>query len=175
MREEFLDRLARLDQYATGRKVRAFHKADKRVSSRVRSLDEVQRRVAQFGGIVGRNVRRHADRDTRRSVRQQIGELTGEHDWFALFAIVGLAEIDGVLVEALEQQARNLGHPRFGVAHRRRVISVDVAEVPLPFDQRVANSEFLREANQRVIDRGVAVRWYLPITSPTTRAHFLKP
>ena len=45
-----------------------------------------------------------------------------------------------------------------GVAHGRRVIAVDVAEVALAVDQRVAHGEVLREPHQRVVDRLVAVR-----------------
>ncbi len=45
-----------------------------------------------------------------------------------------------------------------GVALGGRVIAVDVAEVALPVDQRVAHGEVLREARQRVVDRLVAVR-----------------
>ena len=45
-----------------------------------------------------------------------------------------------------------------GVAHRRRVVAVDRAEVALPVDQRVAQREVLRHAHERVVDRGVAVR-----------------
>ena len=54
--------------------------------------------------------------------------------------------------------ARDVGQPRFGVAHGRGVIAVDVAEVALAVDQRVADGEILREADQRVVDRLVAVR-----------------
>ena len=46
----------------------------------------------------------------------------------------------------------------FGVAHGGRVIAVDVAEVALPVDQRIALREILREPHQRVVDRLVAVR-----------------
>ena len=48
--------------------------------------------------------------------------------------------------------------PRLGVAHRRRVIAVDIAEIALPVDQRIALRELLREPHQRVVDRPIAVR-----------------
>ncbi len=79
-----------------------------------------------------------------------IGSLAG--------AIVGRAEIDRVLVDAVEKEARDLGHARLGVAHGGGVIAVDVAEVALPVDQRIADGELLREAHQRVVDRLVAMR-----------------
>ena len=93
-----------------------------------------------------------------RAVGEQIGERARQNDRLGLAAVVGRAEIDRVLVDAVEQQPRHLGHPRFGVAHRGRVIAVDVAEVALPVDQRIALREILREPHQRVVDRLVAVR-----------------
>ena len=56
---------------------------------------------------------------------------------------------------------RDLGQPRFGVAHGGGVIAVDIAEIALPVDQRIALGEILREAHQRVVDRLVAVRMEL--------------
>ena len=50
------------------------------------------------------------------------------------------------------------GQPRLGVAHRRGVIAVDIAEIALAVDERVAQREILGEADHRVVDRLVAVR-----------------
>ena len=47
--------------------------------------------------------------------------------------------------------------PRFGVPHRRRRIAVDRSEVALAVDQRVAHVEVLRQPDERVVDRRVAV------------------
>ena len=54
--------------------------------------------------------------------------------------------------------AATVGQARFRVALGGRVIAVDVAEVALAVDQRVAHGEVLRQARQRVVDRLVAVR-----------------
>ena len=59
------------------------------------------------------------------------------------------------------RRLRDLGQPRLGVAHGGRVIAVDVAEIALPVDQRIALREILREPHQRVVDRLVAVRMKL--------------
>ena len=45
-----------------------------------------------------------------------------------------------------------------GVAHRRRRVAVDGAEVALAVDERVAQRERLRHPDERVVDRRVAVR-----------------
>ena len=110
--------------------------------------------AALCGGIDGR----HADGDALRAVGQQIGKRRRQHDRLLPGAVVARAEIDGVLVDAVEQEPRDFGQPRFGVAHGGGVIAVDVAEIALPVDQRIALGEILREAHQRVVDRLVAVR-----------------
>ena len=115
-------------------------------------------RVADFRDVVRRNVGRHADRDAARPVGQQIGEGGGQHDRLVAVAVVGAAEVDRVLVDPLQQRLGHLGHPRLGVAHGRRAVAVDVAEVALAVDQRITNREVLRQAHQRLINRGVAVR-----------------
>ena len=57
---------------------------------------------------------------------------------------------------------RNLGQPRLGVTHGGGIIAVDVAEVPLSVDQRIALGEILGEAHERVVHRLVAVRMEFP-------------
>ena len=53
---------------------------------------------------------------------------------------------------------RGLGQPRLGIAVGRGIIAVDIAEIALAVDQRVARGKILGEAHQRVVDRLVAVR-----------------
>ena len=152
------DRGAVVDDDAAGGEIGALHQLGELLVRRVGRLDQVQRRVAEFGGIVRRDRGRHADRDAGRAVGQQVGEGAGQHHRLLLRAVIGGAEVDGVLVDAFEQQLRHLGHARFGVAVGGGVIAVDVAEIALPVDQRIARGEILREAHQRVVDRLVAMR-----------------
>ena len=51
-----------------------------------------------------------------------------------------------------------LRKPRFGIPHRRGRIAIDGTEVALPIDQRIAHGKRLRHADQRVVNRRVAVR-----------------
>ena len=113
---------------------------------------------AHLAGVVRRDRGRHADRDAGRAVGQQVGKRARQDDRLALLAVIGGAEIDRVLVDAGQQRARDLGEPRLGVAHGRGVIAVDIAEVALALDQRVARGEILREPHQRVVDRDIAMR-----------------
>ena len=118
----------------------------------------MQRRVAQLAGIVRRDIGRHADGDAGGAVGEQVGEIGREHRRLLLAPVVIGAEIDGVLVDAVEQLRGDLGQPRLGVAVGGGVIAVDIAEIALPVDQRIADGEILGEAGERVVDRLIAVR-----------------
>ena len=118
----------------------------------------MQRRVAKLGGVVRRDVGRHADGDAGRAVGEKVREGARQHHRLLALPVIGRAEIDRVLVDAAEQQLGDRRHARLGVAHGRGVIAVDVAEIALPVDQRIADGEILREAHQRVVDRLVAMR-----------------
>src|SRR5262249_51820775 len=59
--------------------------------------------------------------------------------------------------DALEQKAGDLGQPCFGVAIGGGIITIDIAEIALSVDERIARGKVLRQAYQRVVDRLVAV------------------
>ena len=71
--------------------------------------------------------------------------------------VVGL-EVDGVLVDVPDHLHGQRRHPALGVAHRGGRVVARRAEVALAVDQRVAHHPGLREPDQGVVDRGVAVR-----------------
>ena len=121
----------------------------------------MERRVAELRRIVRRDRGRHPDRDALRAVGEQIGERARQHHRLVLGAVVGRPEVDGILVDAVDQEMRDLGQPRFGVTHGGGVIAVHIAEISLPVDQRIALGEVLRETHERVVDRLVAVRMEL--------------
>jgi hypothetical protein len=60
-----------------------------RLRFRVGLVDQVQRRVAQLGGVVRRDRGRHADRDALRAVGEQVREAAGQHDRLFRLAVVG--------------------------------------------------------------------------------------
>ena len=118
----------------------------------------MQRGVAELGRVVRRDRGRHADRDALRAVGEQVRKAAGQHDrLFGLAVVIG-TEFDAVLVDAFEQQPRDVGHARFSVAVGGGVIAVDIAEIALAVDQRVARGEILREPYHGVVDRLVAMR-----------------
>ena len=155
------DGLAVVDDDAAGREIRTLHVFQQRLRARIGIVDQEQRGVAQLGGVVRRDRGRHADRDALRAVGEQIGERARQHHRLVLGAVIGRPEIDRVLVDAVDQEPRDLGEARLGVAHGGRVIAVDIAEIALPVDQRIALRKILRQPHQRVVDRLVAVRMEL--------------
>jgi hypothetical protein len=120
-------------------------------------LQECEAGIDHFAEVVRRNVGRHADRDARGAVHQQIRELRRQHQRLMLAAVIVRAEIDGLLVEIGQQLVGDLRHADLGVAHRRGVVAVHRAEVALPVDERITQAEVLRHAHDRVVHRRVAV------------------
>ena len=150
----------------------AHDSVDQRGSRKIRGGDvfdqlvDAERRIRQQGETAGdhlvqvvrRDVGRHADRDAGRAVDQQVRNARRQNQRLVFGTIVVRSEIDGFLLEVFEQLVTDPRHAHFGVAHRRGVVAIDRAEVALAIDQHVAQREILRHANDRVIDRRIAVR-----------------
>jgi hypothetical protein len=132
------DGIARLDDDAAGREVGTGHELDQLLDGGVRMFDQMQNGGAQFIGVVRRDAGRHADRNAGRAVGEQVREVGGQDRRLLLAPVVVGAEVYGVLVDTVEQLGGDLGQARLRVAVGGRVIAVDVAEVALAVDQRVA-------------------------------------
>ena len=114
--------------------------------------------VGDLAQVVRRDVGGHADRDAGRAVDQQVGEARRQDRRLLRAAVVVGLEVDGVLVDVADHLHRQRRHPALGVAHRGRGVVARRAEVALAVDQRRAHHPRLREPDQGVVDRGVAVR-----------------
>ncbi len=143
---------------AAGREIRPRHQLDQLLEAHVRLVDQRQAGVDHLDEVVRRDVGRHADRDAAGTVDEQVGEACRQDGGLVLLAVVVRLEVDGVRVDVLEQRHRRARQAGLGVAHRRRAIAVDRAEIALPVDQHQPHRERLRHAHQRVVDRRVAVR-----------------
>ncbi len=154
----FDDRRLAVDDDAAGREIRPLYEIHERGRVRPRLLDQMQRGVAEFGDIVRRDRRRHADRDPLRAIGEQVRHGRGHDDRLLRVAGIIVAPVDRIFLDALHDQARDIGQARLGVAIGRGVIAVDIAEIALPLDQGIARGEVLRQTHQRLIDRLVAVR-----------------
>ena len=152
------NRLRAVDDQPAGGEVRPLHQLHQLGMFDRRVLDHRQRRVDHFGYVVAGDVGRHAHRDPAGPVGEQVGEQAGEDDRLFFLVVVGRHEIDRAFVEPRHQGHRGPGQPRFGVAGGGGVIAVDIAEVPLSLDQRISQRKWLREADHRVVDGGIAMR-----------------
>ena len=144
-------------QHAAGRKVRPPHDLHQCRMIGIGVVYQQMGGVDQFSDIMRRNAGRHADRDAAGAIGEQIGEKAGKHLRLLILAIIGRAEIDRSFVQPRHQISRRLRQPRFGIAHGRGIIAVDISEIPLPVDQRRPQGKVLRQPHHGVIDRRVAM------------------
>ena len=158
---------------AAGREIRARHDGDQVFDRQRRIVGERNAGVDHLAEIVRRDIGRHADRDAAGAVDQKVGEARRQHRRLAFGIVVIGLEIDGLLVEIVEQRHRRFGEARFGIPIGGRRIAVDRAEIALAVDQRQAHGKILRHAHQRVIDRLVAVRMIFAdhVADDTRRFH----
>ena len=113
--------------------------------------------LADLGQVVGHHVGGHAHRDSGGAVHDQVGQRGGEDDRFGVLAVVGGAEVDGVLVEFPDHVHGRIAEAAFGVPGRGRRV-VETAEVALRVHQRHHAAEVLAHPDEGVVDGGVAVR-----------------
>jgi len=143
---------------AARRKVRPGNDADQLLDTEIGIFDQRDAAVDHLSEVVRRDVGRHADRDAAGPVHQEVREARRQNHRLLLGAVVVRLEVDGLLVDIVQQLHGRPGQPAFGVPHGRGRIAVDRAEITLAIDERQAHGEVLRHAHQRVIDRLVAVR-----------------
>ena len=124
----------------------------------LRALDEVHDRVEHLAHVVGRDVRRHADGDAGGAVDEEVREAGREDERLDGGVVEVRTPVDRLLVDVGEEEVGEALEAALGVPVRGGRVAVDRAEVALPVDERVAEVPVLREADERVVDRGVAVR-----------------
>ncbi len=146
------------DDGAAGRKIRRRHELHQ-LFDRDHAVVEIGAAgIDHFAQIVRRDVGRHADRDALGAVDEQVREAGRQDLGLALgLVIIGL-ELDGVLVEVVEQSVGDPGEARLGVPVGRRRVPVHRAEIALAVDQWQAHRKILRQPHHRVVDRQIAVR-----------------
>jgi hypothetical protein len=113
------------------------------------------------------------DGDAGGTIDEEVRDLRREDERFLFLAVVVRAEVDGFLVDVGQQFGGDAFQAALGVAHGRRVVAVDRAEVALAVDQRVAEAEVLGHPDQGVVDGIVTVRVVLAhhVTDDTGALH----
>ena len=154
---ELAHRIAAADD-RSGREVRAGQILHQLVDGRFGIVQKADGRVDHFTEVVRRNAGRHADADAGGPVDQEL-RIAGRKHFRLGFGFVEVRDhVDRIFVDIGQQLFREALHTALGIPARRGGVAVDVAEVALPLDQRIAHGKVLRETNQRIIDRGIAVR-----------------
>ena len=148
----------RIDQKAAGGKVRPLHDLHQLIMRGVGLIDQQRGRVQDFMDIMRRDGGGHTDRDSCRAIGQQVREQPGHHLGLFILTIIGRAQIGAILVQPGHQLHRRLGQLGLGIPIGRGIIAIDIAEIALPVDQRIAQRKGLREPHHRVIDRLIAMR-----------------
>src|SRR6185437_5508495 len=144
---------------AAGRQVRARDVLHQLRERRVRVLQQVAGGGDDLGEVVRRHVGGHAHGDPGRAVDQEVRDRRGQYLRLLLAPVVVGAEVDGLLVDALDHGHRGLGRAALGVPHRGGgVVAAEAAEVAVPVHQRQAHGPGLGQPHQGVVDRAVAVR-----------------
>ncbi len=141
---------------APGGEVRAGHEVHQLVDRGVGMLEQMNRCRDDLDEVVRRHIRRHAHRDARRTVDQQIRVRRRQHGGLAELPVVVRDEVDDVLVEVLRQRECRRREARFGVAGSSRTV-VEGAEVAVAVHERYAQREGLRQTHEGVVDGGVPV------------------
>ena len=107
--------------------------------------------------VVGRDIGGHAHRDAAGAVHQQIGKPGGQDTGL----LAGLVEVGvpvhSVLFNVPQHLVGEPGHPGLRVPVGRRGIAIHGPEVAVAVHQGIAHGEILSQADQSVIDAGIAV------------------
>ncbi len=151
------DPLAAHDRAAAG-EVRALDVLHQALGVDLGVLDVGLDRADHLAQVVRRDVGRHADGDPGGAVDEQVREARGQDERLGRGLVVVGTEVDGLRLDVAEHLLGEALEAGLGVAHRRRRVVVDRAEVALAVDERVAQGELLRHPHERVVDRLVAVR-----------------
>jgi hypothetical protein len=146
------------DDLAAEREVRPLHLVEQVGDGGVRLVDQQDGRLQHLGQVVRGDLRGHADGDAGGAVDQQVREPGRQHHRLAPGAVVTGGQIDRLAVQFAQQQFGLPRQLRLGVPVRGRRVAVHRPEVPLPVHQRHAQHPVLRHADQRLVERGVAVR-----------------
>ena len=113
--------------------------------------------VDHLAQVVRRDVGRHADGDAVGAVDHEVGNAARQHGRLAARLVVVGHPVDGVGVDVAQHLDGDAREARLRVAHGRRRVALDRAEVALAVDQRVAHVEVLRHAHEGGVDDGLAV------------------
>ena len=140
-----------------GREVRTLNILHKVGNGRLGVIQNADACVDDLAQVVRRDIRRHADGDTRRAVDQKVREAGGENTGLFSRLVKVCVPVDGVLRNIAQHLVCNAAHPRLGVSVCSRGVAVYRAEVAVTVNEHVAHGEILRQSDHCIVYRCVAV------------------
>ena len=145
------------------RKIRAFYDLKKLLDRRILIpvdlvVDDAHDRIDRLTQVMRRDIGRHTDRDTGRSVDQKVRVARGKNRRFLLRLIKVRDKIDRVFIDIGDHLRGDLRQARLCVSHSRGAVAVDRAEVAVSVDQRIARRPLLSHVDEGPVDGGVTVR-----------------
>ena len=84
------------------------------------------------------NIGGHPDRDARGPIDQEVGKAGGQDQGFFGFAVIIGLEVDGVLIEFIQEFQRHGCQACFGIAIGGRRVTILASEVSVAVDERGA-------------------------------------
>ena len=114
--------------------------------------------LGDLAQVVRRHLGGHTHGDAAGAVDEEIRHARRQDHGFLRLAVVVRLEVDRVLVDVPDHLHGQRGHLALGVTHGGRAVVAAGAEVPLAVDHRVPHRPRLCQADERVVDRRVAVR-----------------
>jgi hypothetical protein len=155
-----MDLFASVDE-SGGREVGSRNDLYQLIDRDLRLLDQSDRGVKDLRQIMRRDLRRHSDGDSFRTVYEQIRKPRRHNLRLGKRIVVVRLEIDSFFLDVGEHFVRQLFEADFGVTHRCGIISVDRAEIPLAIDKRISQRKILGESHNRVVNGRIAMRMIL--------------
>ena len=155
---DLFELLRRVQHLAAGREVRPFDVAAQLHAAQIRIVQQLEECGAHLPKIVRGDVRGHPHRNAGRAVDQQVRDARRQHDGLRACAVVVGPERHGRLIDFGEQLVAEAGQAALGVPHRGRAVAVERSEVAGSVDEGIPQRKRLRHPNERLIERGIAVR-----------------
>ena len=100
-----------------------------------------------------RYIGRHTDRNTLRTVNQQIRETARQHHRLLLRLIKIRNKVHCVLVDVGNHLHRNMGESCLGISHGRRAVAINGSEVSVSVDQTIPHGPFLCHIDKSAVNR----------------------
>ena len=120
-------------------------------------VDDLHHRADHLAKVVGRNVGRHSDGDSLRTVHQQV-RVAGRKDCRLFFRLVKVRDkVHRILVDVRQHLHGDLGKSGFRITHGGSSVAVHASEVSVSVHQRITGGPFLCHVDQGTVNGAVSV------------------